>query len=251
LRKTTVINTHNTDPFFGGIPLNNFFTVDIPNIDRNEALRYLAYGGKVPDENLTAYMDKCEEELLKCTKGKFTFRVFDIKINDGEKVTLDGCTLVMAGKDICSHLEGCSKAVLMCATVGGDTDKLIRTMEVTDMASAVITDAMAGCAVEYVCNKAEEKIREEYPNMYMTWRFSPGYGDMPITLQNRFLDVTNASRTIGLFASENHILTPRKSVTAVIGLSDEKIEKKRQGCIVCRVKDKCELRKVGRRCTDE
>lgn len=99
------------------------------------------------------------------------------------------------------------------------------------MASAVVIDAMAGCAIEQVCNKAEEVIRESFPEMNMTWRFSPGYGDMPIDCQKKFVDAVNASREIGLNVSESFIMIPRKSVTAVIGLSKEPIEKKGEAAL--------------------
>ncbi|MGN0552406.1 MAG: methionine synthase [Oscillospiraceae bacterium] len=225
-------------------------TVKIEAINRAEALRYLAAGGSTPDENLSALMDICEEKLTAAAKGKYIYRVFDIAENSGEKVVLDGCTLTMTGKDICSHLAGCEKAVLLCATVGSDVDVLIRREQISDMAAAVVIDAMAGCAIEQVCDNAEEDIRKSFPDMNMTWRFSPGYGDLPIDCQKKFVEVVNAGRTIGLNVTDSFIMIPRKSVTAVIGLSAEPIEKKRRGCAVCSMRERCEFRKRGSRCTN-
>lgn len=230
--------------------MNNFFTAEVTAINRQEALRYLSYND-TPDEKTSALMDQCERKLLAAVKGKYTFRIYDIISNDREAVELEGCAMKMTGKDICAHLDGCEKAALLCATIGSDADTLIRREQISDMASAVITDSLASCAVEAVCNSAEEHIRRECPDMFMTWRFSPGYGDMPIALQRQFLEAVNAGRYIGVFANENSILTPKKSVTAVIGLSSKPIEKKRRGCAVCRLYKDCEFRKRGSRCTDE
>lgn len=224
-------------------------TVKIEPINRAEALRYLAAGGSTPDEYLSALMDSCEKKLLAAAKGKYIYRVFDIAENNGEKVVFGGCTLEMTGSDICTHLSGCEKAVLLCATIGSDVDVLIRREQVSDMASAVVIDAMAGCAIEQVCDKAEDDVRQSFPEMSMTWRFSPGYGDLPIACQKKFVEVVNAGRTIGLNVSESFIMIPRKSVTAVIGLSEEPIEKKRRGCAVCSMRDRCTYRKNGSRCT--
>ena len=224
-------------------------TVKIEPISRAEALRYLAAGGSTPDENLSALMDSCEKKLLAAAHGKFTFRVFDIENMTDDEVALADSELVLSGKDISRHLASCEKAVLLAATIGGDVDRLIRTEQVSDMAAAVVIDAMAGCAIEQVCNKAEEVIRESFPEMNMTWRFSPGYGDMPIDCQKKFVDAVNAAREIGLNVSESFIMIPRKSVTAVIGLSKEPIEKKRRGCAVCSMRDRCTYRKNGSRCT--
>lgn len=224
--------------------------VKIDTINRAEALRYLAAGGSTPDENLSALMDSCEEKLLAVVRGKFTFRVFDIeKITDDEVVLADS-ELVLSGRDISRHLSSCTKAVLLAATIGGEVDRLIRTEQISDMASAVVIDAMAGCAIEQVCDFAEETVRKSFPDMNMTWRFSPGYGDMPISCQKKFVDSVNAAREIGLNVSENFIMIPRKSVTAVIGLSEEPIEKKRRGCAVCSMRERCEFRKRGSRCTN-
>ena len=180
--------------------------------------------------------------------GKRQVHLPNIEENSGEKVTLKGCNLVLTGKSVCEHLKGCEKAALLCGTAGAEIDRLIRMEQTSDMASAVIADAMAGCAVEAVCDAAEEDIGRSCEGMFMTWRFSAGYGDLPIELQKQFLEVTNAGRTIGVYANENSILTPKKSVTAVIGLSAEKIENKRHSCAVCNIKENCTFRQKGIRC---
>lgn len=217
------------------------------NISRSDALRWLGVKG-TPDEKLTALMDSCEKKLLEAVNGRFVYRVFDIASDDGFKLKLDGCSLELTGRDVCEHLKGCEKAALLCATIGADADRLIRFEQAADMASAVVMDAMAGCAVEQVCDTAEKAVAESMPHMFMTWRFSPGYGDLPIELQSGFLDVLNAQRTIGVYTNESNILTPRKSVTAIIGLSSDEIEKKRAGCTVCRLKESCIFRQKGTRC---
>ena len=228
-----------------------YYTAKINKINRDEALRYLAAGGSVPDENLTRLMDSCEEKLLASVRGRYTFKVFDIERIRENEVILSGTKLSITRDRNCGHLSSCEKAVLLAATIGADVDKLIRAEEVSDMAAALVTDAMASCAVEAICNEAEERIRAEIPEMNMTWRFSPGYGDLPIFCQKDFADSLNADREIGLFVNESFIMIPRKSVTAVIGLSRKPIEKKRRGCTVCPMYENCAFRKKGSRCTDE
>lgn len=221
--------------------------IKLEYIDKNEALRWLGVKGE-PDEKLAALMDECEKKLLEAVNGRFVYRVFDIAANYSDRIKLDGCSLVLTGKDVCEHLKDCEKAALMCATVGAETDRLVRYEQTADMASAVVMDAMAGCAVEQICDIAEKAIAEAMPKMFMTWRFSPGYGDLPIELQSRLLDAVNAQRTVGVNANENSILTPKKSVTAIIGLSSAEIEKKRTGCMICKLKESCAFRQKGIRC---
>ena len=94
----------------------------------------------------------------------------------------------------------------------------------------------------------DKTVKSDLPQLEQTWRFSPGYGDLPIEIQGEFLQVLDAPKRIGLYATANNILTPRKSVTAVIGLSENKISKGRRGCVICSMKDACPYRKRGEHC---
>ena len=60
--------------------------------------------------------------------------------------------------------------------------------------------------------------------------------------------VVNAQKFIGLNATGNNILTPRKSVTAIIGLSENEISKGRRGCACCNMREVCQFRKRGDHC---
>lgn len=125
---------------------------------------------------------------------------------------------------------------------------LIRRLETEDMTKAVMTDFLASAAVEQVCDHVDELVKNELGMFNQTWRFSPGYGDLPIEIQRDFLAVLDAQKRIGLNATENNILTPRKSVTAVIGLSENEISKGRRGCASCNMRDVCQYRKRGEHC---
>ena len=99
-----------------------------------------------------------------------------------------------------------------------------------------------------MCNKAEEEIQNKLDGYNFTWRFSPGYGDFPIDLQQKFLEILDAPKRIGVNTTENMLLVPRKSVTAVIGLSKGEISKGKRGCVSCNMYDRCEYRLRGEHC---
>lgn len=222
--------------------------VKITEIGRDEALRYLCcHDENNIGETAGKYLDECESRLLGVISPKFLYRYFPLSFKDGVPV-ISGCTLALNGSDIAAHLEGCSGVIIMCATVGGGADRLIRQLQVEDMAKAVIADAFAGAAVEQVCAKAEEIIKKEFDGKYFTWRYSPGYGDFPINMQKQLLDVLDAPRKIGLCASGSSMLTPVKSVTAVMGVSDKPLPSKKRGCVTCNMRDVCRFRKRGTHC---
>lgn len=219
--------------------------IKIEQLDREQALRYMAYrGGELSDTALT-YLDECEERLLKAIKPSFVYRAFDIK--SFYPLTLDN-GLILPGKDICTHLAGCTKAAVFAVTIGADVDTLIRRLQIEDMAKAVMTDAYAGAAAEQAADKAEESIRSSFEGMYFTWRYSPGYGDLPLGIQAKLLNAVNAKKVTGIALQAGDLLSPMKSVTAIIGISDKEIEKKRMGCAACMSFEICSLRRKGLHC---
>lgn len=222
--------------------------IKLEHIDRNEALRYLACRDeKSIGETAAAYIDECEKRLLEVITPKYLYKYFPLEFANGRPV-IQGCTLPLEGKEIAEHLEGCTGIILMCATVGGEADRLIRVLQIEDMAKAVIADAFAGAAVEQVINEAEKLIKDEFPGKYFTWRYSPGYGDFPIDVQKQLLDVLDAPRKIGLCTSGSRMLTPVKSVTAVIGTSTAPLPQRKRGCITCNMRERCQFRKRGLHC---
>lgn len=206
-------------------------------LNRREAIRYLGGAGHTPDERMNALLDRCEAELLRLAAPKYLYRVFALPYDE-----------ILRGEDIRRHLEGCDRAVLLCATLGAQVDRLIRVAQVEDMARAVVLDSLASVAIEQVCRQADALIAAQNPGDFMTFRFSPGYGDYPIDLQKTFLTLLDAPRKIGLSASESCLLTPAKSVTAVLGLSKHPIPRKRRGCAVCNLRTTCQYRRNGDHC---
>ena len=117
-----------------------------------------------------------------------------------------------------------------------------------NMAKAVILDAMASAAIEQVCDEVEKEIAVKLENKHFTWRFSPGYGDFPIEVQKNFLTALNAQKVIGLCANAGGMLTPTKSVTAVIGVHEKSVKNKKHSCESCNMCDRCNYRKTGGTC---
>lgn len=219
----------------------------LEKLDRGEAFRYMGYKGGEINGSILKIADECEEALLKTIRPGMVYRVFDTEVcEDG--IGVKNTSLIFKGGDIARHLSGCGRCVMMCVTLSGETDRLIRFYEAESMEKALIADALASAAVEQVCEKAEAQIRSEVGAYNYTWRFSPGYGDFPLDIQRDFLNVTDAQKRIGLNITQSNILIPRKSVTAVMGISTEVIPKGRRGCGCCNLKDTCEYRRGGSHC---
>ena len=194
--------------------------VKLGPIDRKETARYLGYGNNEPDEVILKMMDECEGPLMEACRPSFCYGVFDIVLCSEEKVVLSECALELCGHDIVKLLQNCSQAVLFAATLGSGVDALLRKLQISSMPKALLTDAMAGTAIEQICNDFQKELLLQFPNMQQTMRYSPGYGDLPLSLQKDFLATVEAGKRIGLAVTEGNMLSPVKSVTAIIGLRD-------------------------------
>lgn len=247
----------------------------LEQLNISEAIRYLGCGSNLPDGRVMQLINECSDEIMKTARPQMVYKVFDIEASSeaqpegtgssdsvsdetaGPKyeaadkcVILSGTNLVLTGNSITEHLSGCEKAVLFAATVSAEIDRLIRITQLEDMAKALIMDSLASVAVEQVCDKTELIIKTQFPEYYQTFRFGVGYGDLPITLQKDFVNVLNAPKVIGLNVSASYMLTPTKSVTAVIGLSKQPISPKRKGCQTCSMYEKCNFRQKGGHCNE-
>ena len=212
--------------------------ITLTHIPREEVLRYLGCPG-TEDPATLALVEGCSARLLAAARPKWTYRVFDLAVQtDG--VRLD-CGLLLPGRDLAAHLRGCSRAALLAATLSAPVVALLRRAQAEDLAAAVALDCCATAAVEAVCDLAEAEIRVRFPGCSFPFRFSPGYGDLPIELQDPILRLLDAPRRVGLCATDRHILTPRKSVTAVLGISDGEISPQKRGCASCTFRDRCKF----------
>ena len=211
--------------------------ITLQKLNRREALRYLGGAGIRRNEVMERMMDEAEQELFRAASPKYLYKIVDLP---DEELT--------AGEDIKRHLEGCDRAVLLCATLGAEVDRLIRIAQIRDMAKAVVLDSMASVAIEQVCCQVDELIAAQLPGSFLTFRFSPGYGDYPIELQKTFLTRLDAPRKIGLSVSDSYLLIPAKSVTAIAGISDMPVPQKKRGCAVCNLRETCQYRRNGEHC---
>ena len=215
-------------------------------ISKAEAARYMGVKGE-PDSAVAELLDRAEKQVRETLRPKYVYLETDITITE-DGVRLGAMSELLTGEDIKRHLKGCNKAILLAATLSQGADKLIRQAAVTDVAYSLALDCICSAAVEQVCDRAEEEIFARETAPYRTWRFSPGYGDLPITIQRGFLLALNAQRRIGLTVTDSCLLIPSKSVTAVIGVSDAPIERGGRGCAICTMKDSCAYRLSGSTC---
>ena len=213
--------------------------------DREEILRYLGCTASPAPEELSLAVERGIRDILAAARPRTVWRRFEL---EGRR--LRGTALTLEGGDILEHLQGCGAVVLMAATLGPDVERLLMRTGVQDMAAAMVLDACASGAIEALCNALEEDLRRQMrgQGLWLTGRFSPGYGDMPLSQQRELCEVLDVQRRIGLTLSTTGLMIPRKSVTALMGLSDKPLHPQSGGCERCSMYDRCLMRKGGNCC---
>lgn len=214
--------------------------------DKTRLLRALGYGMAAVDAQTDAVLDVALEQLMETAAPRWVWRRFPLC--DG--VQLEGAGLLLPGHDIARHLQGCDACLLLALTLGRGVEQALRSAANGDIAGAVILDMAASQLAEQYANEAERllRIQTEADGRYLTGRFSPGYGDLPLGLQKDLLRLLDAEKAMGLVANAEGILLPRKSITALLGEAPRPVKGYLAGCDECRLRKTCEKAGKGEGC---
>ncbi len=213
-----------------------------PGMSGETARRDGASDAEAPRDEAVSVVERHGEPggRIECGKGS------------GPRVALSGCGLVLEGGSIAEHLRGASQVALMACTLSAVSEREMRKHEAISVADGVMFGACCSALVEAAANVVEGLVVGFAKDMGMStnWRFSPGYGDLPLSVQPAFLRALDAGRRLGIATTSTNMLVPVKSVTAVVGLFETPDDhgEARDACAICSLKDGCELRKRGVTC---
>ena len=192
---------------------------EIP-FDEKEILRYAM---------LPSFAPKPEElplqECLKAAKGAAQCRAVwrrYLLVRDGD--TLDLGFAKTDSRDLKKHLEGCGEILLFACTAGAETDRRIARAKLLSPARGLLMHAIGAQQVEGGCDRLCRQLAEQFPDKQLTDRYSPGYGDLPLEMQKDVMTALDCGRTVGITLTDSLLMTPSKSVTAIIGMKERKPE---------------------------
>ena len=213
-------------------------------VDLAQAARYFGAHGE-PDAATLALLQKCAVPLLAAATPRAVWLLADTPA-----LTDAG---LLPGEDVHKHLKGCGQAILLAVTLGPGVDAQIRRAGVGDIAAGVASDALGSALAEQAAEADEAELRQwaARQGKYLTGRYSPGYGDWPLAVQPLLAAALDTARRAGLCVTENNLMTPRKSITAILGVSDHPVRGHLAGCGHCVLRTRCEYRKRGITCASE
>ncbi len=215
----------------------------LTGIDRGQVLRYLGCRGAY-DEALEKELLRWSETLRAEAEPRAVWKLFPLLPD----FSLAGACFRLEGESVRALLKDCDQVILMAATLGNSVERLIRRTQAVDMAGALMLDACGSAAIENVCDNLCDDLVAGFAPRYLTDRFSPGYGDMPLSQQRELFAALDVTRRIGVTLTDSGLMLPQKSVTALIGVSDRPQTMRPRGCAACSLHDTCAYRKDGKHC---
>lgn len=206
--------------------------------DRKEILHYLGYGKNAPTKEVMKRIETAEEEIFSSLSCRACFLVCDIKVADR---TIDFGTFSVTSSSLAKNLQNCRQAVLFCATIGAVADRVIAKYSRLSPSQAVIAQAAGTVAIEKWCDLFEKRLSKTYQaeDKFLRPRFSPGYGDFSIRYQKDLFSALACSKHIGVSLTDSLMMTPTKSVSAVIGIGSEQTNCHKGGCENCENRENC------------
>lgn len=204
---------------------------------KETALRYLGYQNSKIPVSLDALIDTCIAEVISLATFKHVSQSYEIR---QLPLALKGSTININYPEVSKLLQDCHSCLLVACSLGIEIDRKLQYYSKIDATKMTIFDAVASSYLEYTANQWERKIEEPH-----TFRFCPGYGKVPLSLNSEISRVLNTYQNIGLNVQEFGILLPQKSMIGIVGLGRTKQQKE---CSTCTKYKDCAFIKRGTTC---
>ncbi len=160
----------------------------------------------------------CTESYI-LAQPQATWQIYNY---DASTATIMGSQpLTLQAPKIIHYLSSAVQVIVIALTIGPKLENKVSTYFISgEYTSGLLLDAAGTASVEVAADQVCEFIKRQSAQQgYVTLpRFSPGYGDWDITVQPLILELANAHE-INVTATDSCMLLPRKSITAVIGLT--------------------------------
>lgn len=196
-------------------------------IPTDAVLRRLGYPSRTTEltGEVVPLFEAMVERAPALIEAKGVYRIFNIAVRNEDRIDLVGTYFPIESRQVVRMLRAADRVVLFMVTIGPLLENEVkRLFDADQMAEAVILDAIGSETADAVADRfhrEELRLLAQEANMNITPRFSPGYGDWPVSVQGAFMEACGGA-SIGISVNTSSLMTPRKSVSAVIGWEKSK-----------------------------
>ena len=173
--------------------------------DRREILRYAQLPNRAPAPE-TLPLEECLAQIRGRVRCRAVWRQYPLKVSPSG---LDLGFAQTESKSLARRLEGCQAILLFACTAGAEMDRLIARGKLLSPVRGLLLHAIGAQQVEGACDKLCAALAAEFPG----W-------ELPLALQRQLTEALDCPRTLGISLGESLLMTPSKSVTAIIGMKE-------------------------------
>ncbi len=190
-------------------------------VNEREVWRYSGFRGT--QDQVAGELKKVFGQVQEELKDAFSYKVCFRRMPVVWEEEIARLPFGSDSRDLRRCLEGSSEIVIFAATVGLAVDRYIAKYQKFQPTKALLMQAYGAERVERLCELFCGEIRREAAEegLKCTPRYSPGFGDLPLTVQRDVFRLLECDRKIGISLNESLLMTPSKSVTAVFGLGKD------------------------------
>jgi len=188
-------------------------SVDEIELNPHEVCRRL----QIPRDFVLCGVDRCADRLREAMDCRYAYVRVPVDYPSDGVCRFDFGEI--ASENLYGNLRGCGEAFLLAVTLGIGVDRLLHRLNLLSQAEHFITDGLASAAAEALCDEVNRRIGESLRNEGLKPRFSPGYGDVPLSVQEPLLRRLRADQTLGVTLNSAYLMTPMKSITAIMGIN--------------------------------
>lgn len=210
-------------------------------IDKKEVCRFLGYDPERPPKNgsISSVIDDEIAEAYDLIEPACYYRRMNIQQVLEPDVILED-SLALTSSTLSRILCHCSQVTVFLATIGQPLEgRVTQLMDEGQVLRATALDATGSEAVERVTCHVQERIAEiaAAHGDETTLRYSPGHCDWDICQQSVLFQIMDSAST-GVSLSDECLMTPRKTVSGIIGLGEcETYRLSLSACLDCTRKD--------------
>lgn len=183
-----------------------------PPLNKRDIWRYASC--KEETEETAALLNACIAEAKDKLTYAVCYRVLPCKTSGA---LCDFGAFSVSSERLAATLHGCDTVVVFAATVGVGIDRLIAKYSRLSPSKALLFQAIGTQRIEALCDVFCADMAQEHGKRTRP-RFSPGYGDLPLSVQRELFVALDCERRIGLTLNDSLLMSPTKSVTAIVGL---------------------------------
>ena len=181
---------------------------EIIKINEHELSARLGCDAKCMEEEV----NRALSELYSVISPRYSAVRVGVEIKDGCAV-VDGVEI--RSENLIKNLGRAKGAFLLALTLGGEVDRCLYRLGIASSSYGFVADAVASALCEAVADIADGELCKGLKHCP---RFSPGYGDLPLSYQDALLKRVGAQTLLGIRLTDGFLMLPQKSITAIIGI---------------------------------